>query len=194
MVRQERKANVPRLSFIAHGLVFSHIVLCAAGAVAVAQPLGEASAFAAPAPVIQSTATTGTAPFKVRVHALNSGLTIGSELTARYEWNSGDANGQYNTLVGSNAAHVYDQPGNYMITLRVTEQAGDTASVTRRVTVTANTRAVAYVSDTGSDVDSGAQRVELSHNRRHAKRGAQSLPMCVANRAMSSAMAPTICS
>lgn len=91
----------------------------------------------------------------VHVNGLSSQLNAGSPLTARYEWNFGDAGSKYNTLVGFNAAHVYDRPGNYTITLRVTNEAGKTDTTTRTVTVGNAGRRVIYVSGSGSDGNSG---------------------------------------
>jgi len=95
------------------------------------------------------------APFTVHVNGLGSSLGIGTELTARYEWNFGDAGSPFNSLVGWNAAHTYNQPGSYTITLKLTNQAGQSASVTQQITVNANTRSVIYVSPSGSDSNSG---------------------------------------
>ena len=111
--------------------------------------------FAAPTPAIVSTATTGQAPFTVHVHGLNSTVGVGNEATAKYEWEFGDPNGQYNTLVGWNAAHVYNQPGAYTIKLKITNQAGEVATATRQVTINPATRSVIYVSPTGSDSNNG---------------------------------------
>jgi len=106
-------------------------------------------------PRIQTIATSGMAPFTVHVNGLGSSLGIGTELTARYEWNFGDAGSPFNSLVGWNAAHTYNQPGSYTITLKLTNQAGQSASVTQQITVNANTRSVIYVSPSGSDSNSG---------------------------------------
>src|SRR3982750_3820510 len=47
-------------------------------------------------------------------------LGAGSPITSRYEWNFGDhtAESRYDVLPGFNAAHVYDEPGTYKLTLR----------------------------------------------------------------------------
>lgn len=97
----------------------------------------------------------GQAPFTVHVHALDSSLGAGNIGTARYEWDFGDPNGQYNKIEGWNAAHVYDQPGNYTITLRLTNETGAQAVATRQVTVSAPNRTTIYVSPTGNDSNPG---------------------------------------
>ena len=77
--------------------------------------------------MLQSVA--GEAPFTVHAHGLTSDLRVGTPISARYEWNFGDPDGAYNTLVGFNAAHVYDAPGVYTVTLKVINEAGKAALV-----------------------------------------------------------------
>lgn len=108
-----------------------------------------------PTPVISIISSTGMAPFTVHVHGLNSTLANGNENTARYEWDFGDAGSPYNKLVGWNAAHTYNQPGTYTITLRVINQSRAWAIATRQVTVNPDTRSVIYVSPTGNDANAG---------------------------------------
>jgi hypothetical protein len=85
------------------------------------------------------------------VHARVSDATVGDPLTgagntlggglphtASYRWDFGDTSSTsaYNVLPGFNAAHVYDTPGNYTLTLRVTNENGEqSAAVTRSVVV-----------------------------------------------------------
>ena len=64
-------------------------------------------------------------------------LNSGSPITARYEWDFGDPNGKYNALTGFNASHVYDAPGTYTVTLKVTDDVGRSTTVTQTVTVAA---------------------------------------------------------
>jgi PKD repeat protein len=93
----------------------------------------------------------------VHVHALASTLHAGTILGAKYEWSFGDPDGRYNTLVGFNAAHVYDRPGVYTITLKLTDAGGRVDVETARVTVARDDRHTIYVdASTGSDRDSGA--------------------------------------
>ena len=75
--------------------------------------------------------TQGMAPFAVHVHGLDTSLGAGDPLTALYEWDFDDPSGDYDTLVGWSAAHVYDEPGTYTLTLKVTNHNGlsDVASV-----------------------------------------------------------------
>jgi PKD repeat protein len=102
------------------------------------------------------TPVTGMAPLTVHVHALDSDLGIGGALTGRYEWDFGDAEGRFSALEGWNAAHVYDRPGTYTLTLRLTNHRGGTATATQPVTVLPDTRARVYVSAAGNDAGLGA--------------------------------------
>ena len=63
-------------------------------------------------------------PYAVHANALDSIVGFGTLLTARYEWDFGDPLGDYNRLVGWNVAHVYDRPGMYNITLKLTNEKG----------------------------------------------------------------------
>ncbi|HEX3357834.1 MAG TPA: PKD domain-containing protein [Tepidisphaeraceae bacterium] len=91
----------------------------------------------------------------VHVHALNSTLNAGSPLTARYVWNFGDSGSDYNTLVGFNAAHVYDNAGTFTVTLTLTNSQGNTDTATTTIHVAADNRKIYYVSNNGSDSNSG---------------------------------------
>jgi PKD repeat protein len=109
----------------------------------------------APIPVLTLLDSEGMAPFTVHVHALDSDLGAGDPLTARYEWNFGDEAGSYNELVGFNAAHVYDEPGQYTITLRITNECGRQAELTAPITVFSDGRARVYVAADGNDTNDG---------------------------------------
>ena len=93
----------------------------------------------------------------VHVHGLDSTLNGGSYITARYEWDFGDRNGRYNKLAGFNAAHVYDEPGVYTITLTLRNELGGVDTETVQVTVAAHARRTIYVDNSkGRDTNSGA--------------------------------------
>ena len=92
----------------------------------------------------------------LHVHALDSVLRRGTPLTARFEWDFGDPSSPYNRLVGFNAAHVYDQPGTYTVSLRVFNEAGGIDSVSKTITVTPSNRRFIYVSNSGSDFNDGS--------------------------------------
>ena len=92
----------------------------------------------------------------VDVNGLSSVLGAGNLLNSQFEWNFGDPSGRFNDLTGWNAAHVYDQPGTYKITLTVTDASGQVSTATSRVTVGSDNRPVIYVDTNGSDSDTGA--------------------------------------
>ena len=108
-----------------------------------------------PAARIDSSERTITAESAVFVQALNSTLNAGTPLTARYEWDFGDAGSRYNALVGFNASHVYDRPGTYTVTLRVFNENRKSDTATTTVTVKPDNRRVIYVSNSGSDSAAG---------------------------------------
>lgn len=97
----------------------------------------------------------GQAEHSVFVNALSSSLGDGTQLTANYSWNFGDAGSAYNNLTGWNAGHVYDNPGTYVITLTVTNDLGLSSSATTQVIVVPSTRTTIYVNTHGSDANSG---------------------------------------
>jgi PKD repeat protein len=93
----------------------------------------------------------------VHVHGLESQMNGGTVIQGRFDWDFGDPSGQYNTLAGFNAAHVYNDPGVYTITLQVTNEAGRSAVATVKVNVTADVRATVYVDSAfGDDDNDGA--------------------------------------
>lgn len=116
---------------------------------------GELPNAGTPSAVISAQVSSVIAGHAVHVHGLTSTLNGGSPTTARYEWNFGDPNGKYNTLVGFNAAHIYDRAGSYTITLKVTNEGGKVDTVTKQVSVSADNRRTIYVSGSGSDGNSG---------------------------------------
>jgi hypothetical protein len=83
-------------------------------------------------------------------------LTTSDYLNTRFDWNFGDPSGAYNTLPGYNVAHVYDNPGTYTLTLRMTEgTAADpiVSSATLTVDVSDNAQSVIYVAADGTNDD-----------------------------------------
>jgi hypothetical protein len=97
------------------------------------------------------------AGLSVHVNALSSKLGAGTVLNATYSWNFGDNGSAYNTLVGFDAAHKYNSPGTYTITLQVTDSNGQLSTSSQKVTVqsTSSFRTI-YVSPSGNDANSGA--------------------------------------
>lgn len=109
----------------------------------------------APRPVINALEATINAGHAFHVNAMGTDVNNGSMTDAKFKWDFGDPDGRYNKLNGWNASHVYDEPGSYTITLRVTNAAGATASRTFNLTVQAANRRVLYVSTGGSDNNTG---------------------------------------
>ena len=110
----------------------------------------------APTPVITILGATGAEPHTVFVHALDSTLAAGTCLTARYQWDFGDPGSEYNDLVGWNAAHTYENPGPYTITLALTNQLGVTRVLRTNVTIGPTHYRSIYVDSVGGqDTNSG---------------------------------------
>src|SRR5439155_17130415 len=108
-----------------------------------------------PTAIITAMETSVASGHAVHVNALSSDLKSATALTSKFEWNFGDAGSKYNELRGFNAAHLYDQAGNYTISLKITNPDGTSSVATQQITVTESTRKVIYVSNSGSDSNSG---------------------------------------
>ena len=91
----------------------------------------------------------------VHVDAARTTLSAGTPLTARYQWDFGDPNGNYNTAQGWSSAHVYDAPGTYTVRLTVTDQDNRTSVATQTVNVLPDTRRSIHVAADGNDANSG---------------------------------------
>ncbi len=124
----------------------------------------------------------GVAPAAIHVSGLTCPLAVGTPLTARYEWDFGDPAGLYDHLVGFVAAHCYDRPGTYHITLAVTDEAGHRGTAQSTITIAPDVRRAYYVSADGSDANPGddeehplrsavAAFAKLSGSRGHADPG-----------------------
>src|SRR5437764_632427 len=95
--------------------------------------------------------TQGVAPCTVHVHAIGIPLAHGTPLTGRYEWDFGDPTGRYNKLPGWNAAHVYDRPGEYLVSLTLTDDAGKRAIFSKKITIAPDDRRTLFVAAEGVD-------------------------------------------
>jgi|GEM_PF-831025 len=102
-------------------------------------------------------AISGMAPLAIHTHAISSTLASGTILTARYEWDFGDgtATSRYNEVVGWGGGHVYDAPGTYTVTLRITDETGAVGRATSQVNVLADSRTRIYVAANGDDANDG---------------------------------------
>lgn len=76
-----------------------------------------------PDAVVTSTLTTGTAPFTVSFDASGSSDPDGDDLTYRWQWGDGTADG-----VGVSATHVFTGAGEFTVRLVVTDTGGATDS------------------------------------------------------------------
>ncbi len=97
----------------------------------------------------------GIGPDSVQVNALNSNVGAGTPLTARYQWDFGDPSGRFDQLTGFSAAHVYNNPGVYTVTLTITNEAGKISSARASVSVLADNRRTIYVDTNGNDSNNG---------------------------------------
>ena len=79
----------------------------------------------------------------------------GDAITSKIQWNFNDPSGAYNRLPGFNAAHVYEKPGKYKLTLRVTNAAGETDTASRIINVVAPAHRMIYVNPWGNDANTG---------------------------------------
>src|SRR6478672_10051333 len=88
-------------------------------------------------------------------HGVGTKFGSGDAITSQIFWNFHDPSGSYNHLPGFNAAHVYEKPGKYRVTLRVTNAAGETDTTSRLITVLPANRRAVYVNPWGKDTNDG---------------------------------------
>lgn len=111
------------------------------------QPIGAAA--------VKFILSDGPAPCAIHLHALDVPLASGTPITAKYEWDFGDPAGRFNTLIGWNAAHVYDKPGRYVVQLRIKTESGAEQSFRGTLTVVPDSRRTIYVDPAGRDDNDG---------------------------------------
>ena len=80
-----------------------------------------------------------------------AGEPVGNPIDFRYEWDFGDPAGKWNNLPGWNAAHVYDRPGQYHVTLTVRGPDGRETKRTTFVRIAPDDRKRVYASADGND-------------------------------------------
>lgn len=122
-----------------------------------------------PSAMLTANRTTGVAPLAVTFDAVPASGNVvqpvaGDYSSQHYVWHFGDdpfatwstTGRSRNYAVGYEAAHVYDSPGNYTVTLTVTNAAGQTHVYEQQITVTAFSGATYYISSSqGSDINGG---------------------------------------
>src|SRR5205085_10483903 len=82
-------------------------------------------------------------------HGVGRSFGSGGEIGAHLEWNFHAPHGAYNHLPGFNAAHVYEKPGKYKVTLRVTNANGETDTASRIIKIVPASRRAVYVNPWG---------------------------------------------
>jgi SdrD B-like domain/PKD domain/Right handed beta helix region len=123
----------------------------------------------APQAVLQLLAPVKMVGIAIVVQGNSSSLGSGSPITTNYQWNFGDPSGQYNTLPGYNASHVYNNPGTYTITLTVTNQLHKVSVVSAQVTIAGDSRKLIYVDSVhGSDSNNGSSPSQAIKTTAHA--------------------------
>jgi len=124
-------------------------------------------------PMTTANRTSGMAPLSVFFDAVNfsspawtSGVvqpSDGDYASFDYVWDFGDANSgtwgtngkSRNSATGCVAAHVYETPGTYRVTLTVTDAAGTKRVYTQDITVSDFSGTTYYVSSSGNDSNNG---------------------------------------
>jgi hypothetical protein len=79
----------------------------------------------------------------------------GDAITSRIAWSFGDKHGAYNKLPGFTAGHVYEKPGTYKLTLRITDPTGESDTASRIIKVVSAKRRAIYVNPWGNDRNNG---------------------------------------
>jgi len=110
---------------------------------------------AAPVARIAALSTSVPTGHSIHLDAITSTLNRGDWHEATFEWDFGDKGTKFNTLKGFNASHNYAKPGNYTVTLYVTNKDGVRDTTTVNINITPANRRVIYVSNDGSDSNSG---------------------------------------
>ncbi len=110
---------------------------------------------ASPTARIEAISTTVPAGTSIHVDAVKSLMGYGGAHEGQFIWDFGDPGTRYNKLKGFNAAHTYDTAGQYKVTLTVINKAGKSQKAQITVNVTAAARKVIYVSNSGSDNNTG---------------------------------------
>ncbi len=125
---------------------------------ALSRPLavGGTTANGKPVAVLQLMPGPREAGLVVNVDGLASAVGTGTAITTSYAWDFGDQGGAHDQMTGFNAAHVYENPGTYTVSLTVTNSAGEQSVVKGQVTVAASTRTAIYVDPVnGNDANAG---------------------------------------
>ena len=116
----------------------------------------------APQAVMEVLAPALTVGIAVDFRAVASVVGTGSPITTNYQWNFGDTGGQYNTLDGYNASHIYQTAGTYTAKLTITNSANKVSTVTVTLKIAPDERKKIYVdSVSGNDSNAGTINAPL---------------------------------
>src|SRR2546421_972139 len=88
-------------------------------------------------------------------HIQGTDFGSGDAISSRIQWDFGDPKASYNRLPGFNAAHVYEKPGKYKLSLKVTNADGEVGTASQVIRVVPAKRRVIYVNPWGSDKNNG---------------------------------------
>jgi hypothetical protein len=88
-------------------------------------------------------------------HIKGTDFGSGDAITSRFQWDFGDPKASYNRLPGFNAAHVYETPGKYKLSLKVTNAKGEVGAASAVIRVVAAHRRAIYVNPWGNDKNDG---------------------------------------
>lgn len=109
---------------------------------------------------VSASRTTCVAPCGVFFDATGTtGLQGGDYVLANFNWDfdstNVDPNGSHEKTIGFGVGHVFEIPGTYQVSVRVRDSAGNSASATVPITVSAMGGTTYYVASNGSDSNSG---------------------------------------
>jgi hypothetical protein len=107
-------------------------------------------------PAISASRTTCTAPCGVAFDTITTtGLSGGDYVAANWDWDFSDPGSKHPNAIGFAAAHVFDNPGTYVVSVRARDLAGASGWATKTVTVSAPSYTTYYVSAAGNDSNNG---------------------------------------
>ena len=77
-----------------------------------------------------------TAPFRAPSVSFNATTSTSADPIVSYKWNFGDG-GTASTTAAATTSHVFDDPGDYVVTLTITDTKGRKSTTTNNITVAA---------------------------------------------------------
>lgn len=95
-----------------------------------------------------------TDPSMTQMDDSDAGAAAKGEFSWKFLNSSGTPDGKYGQLPGFNAAHVFDAPGTYTVQLTITNQNGETGTVSRTISIAARPTTTLYINADAAD-DSG---------------------------------------